>query len=392
MKIPRFPPKGALVALGLWLAAPAVAQDEITSRIRAVESAHVAVTGDAKGGAPETLIETMRRLHVPGMSIAVIRDFKIDWVKGYGVADAASGAAVGADTRFQAASISKPVTAMAAVRLAQEKRIDLDQDVNALLRGWKLARPAGAGWPPVTPRSLFSHTAGAADGFGFPGYAPGAALPTIVQESEGQNPSTLGPVRFDQPPYRSSRYSGGGILLMQKALGDVTGEPFEDLMQRLVLRPLGMAHSGFEEPRGDGVGYARAHDESGQRMDAPWHVYPEQAAAGLWTTAGDLARFVIELQRAGTGQQGKILHRDFARQMLAPVGVGDFAVGFRIVRKGSEWYFYHGGSNWGFEARVIGHLRKGYGLVIMTNAQGSGANLIEETQARIFDAYHWNDG
>ena len=390
MKIPRFPPEGVLIALGLWLAAPAAAQDGIATRIQAVEGAHVPVTGGAKGGPPETLIQTMRRLHVPGMSIAVIRDFKIDWVKGYGIADAASGAAVDEDTRFQAASISKPVTAMAAVRLAQEKRIDLDQDVNMLLRGWRLSRPAGAGWPPVTPRSLFSHTAGAADGFGFPGYGPGAQLPTIVQEIEGRKPSTLGPVRFDQPPYRSSRYSGGGILIMQKALGDVTGEPFEGLIQRLVLRPLGMAHSSFGEPRGEG--YARAHDESGQRMDAPWHVYPEQAAAGLWTTAGDLARFVIELQRAGTGQQGKILYRDFAREMLAPVGVGDFAVGFRIVRKGSEWYFYHGGSNWGFEARVIGHLRKGYGLVIMTNAQGSGADMIEEIQARIFDAYHWNGG
>jgi len=127
-------------------------------------------------------------------------------------------------------------------------------------------------------------------------------------------------------------------------------------------------------------------------MDAPWHIYPEKAAAGLWTTAGDLARFVIELARGGAGREGAVLHPDFARQMLAPVGVGDFAVGPRIVHKGDQWYFYHGGSNWGFEARIIGHLRKGYGLVIMTNAQGSGAALIEEMQARIFEAYHWDGG
>ena len=179
---------------------------------------------------------------------------------------------------------------------------------------------------------------------------------------------------------------------MQQALSDVTGEPFERLMQRLVLRPLGMAHSSFEPPTGAAPGYARAHDESGKRMDAPWHIYPEKAAAGLWTTAGDLARFVIELARGGAGEEGTVLHPDFARQMLAPVGVGEFAVGPRIVRKGDEWYFYHGGSNWGFEARIIGHLRKGYGLVIMTNAQGSGAALIEEMQARIFEAYHWGGG
>lgn len=392
MRIRRFRPEGALIALGLWLAAPAAAQGDPAASIQTIEGAHVPVTGPAKGGAPETLIQTMRRLHVPGMSIAVIRDFKVDWVKGYGVADAASGVAVDVKTRFQAASISKPVTAMAAVRLAQEKRIDLDGDVNRLLRGWKLTRPAGIGWPPVTPRSLFSHTAGAADGFGFPGYAPGAALPTFEQEIEGRAPSVQGPVRFDQPPYKSSRYSGGGLLIMQKALGDATGEPFESLMQRLVLRPLGMAHSSFLGPQGEAPGYARAHDATGRRMDAPWHVYPESAAAGLWTTPADLARFVIELARGGAGEQGAVLGPNFARQMLAPVGVGDFAVGPRILRKGNEWYFYHGGSNWGFEARIIGHLRKGYGLVIMTNAQGSGADLIEEVQARIFETYHWNGG
>ena len=391
MKIRRFRPDSLLIALGLGLAAPAAAQNDVAARIQVVESVHVPVTGNAKGE-PETLVQTMRRLHVPGMSIAVIRDFKVDWVKGYGVADAASGAAVDADTRFQAASISKPVTAMAAVRLAQGKRIDLDRDVNTLLRGWKLARPAGQGWPPVTPRSLFSHTSGAADGFGFPGYAPSAPLPTFAEEIEGRAPSTLGPVRFDQPPYQSSHYSGGGILIMQRALSDATGEPFERLMQRLVLRPLGMAHSSFEPPTAAAPGYARAHDEAGKRMDVPWHIYPEKAAAGLWTTAGDLARFVIELARGGAGQDGAVLHPDFARQMLAPVGVGEFAVGPRIVRKGDQWYFYHGGSNWGFEARIIGHLRKGYGLVIMTNAQGSGAALIEEMQARIFEAYHWDGG
>ena len=390
MKIRRFRPDAALIALGLGLAAPAAAQDDVAARIEAVESAHVPMTGNAKGSPPETLVQAMRRLHVPGLSIAVIRDFKVDWVKGYGIADAASGAAVDADTRFQAASISKPVTAMAAVRLAQEKRIDLDRDVNLLLRGRKLVRPAGAGWPPVTPRSLFSHTAGAADGFGFPGYAPDAALPTFEQEIEGQAPSVLGPVRFDQPPYRSSRYSGGGLLIMQKALADATGEPFEGLMQHLVLRPLGMKLSSFARPQGDAPGYARAHDATGKRMGAPWHVYPEMAAAGLWTTSGDLARFVIELARGGAGEQGAVLTPDFARQMLAPVGVGDFAVGPRIIRIGDQWYFWHGGSNWGFEARIIGHVRKGYGLVIMTNAQASGADLIEEVQARIFSAYHWD--
>jgi CubicO group peptidase (beta-lactamase class C family) len=389
MTILRFQRNGVLLLLGVWCCSTAVAQSTTLSSIEAIEAARVPVTGDAKGGPPETLLQAMQRLHVPGVSIAVIRDFHIEWAKGYGVADDATGAVVDTNTRFQAASISKPVTAMAALRLAQEGRIDLDQDVNTLLHGWKLNQPQGTSWPPVTPRSLFSHTSGAADGFGFPGYAPDATLPTIEQELDGHAPSVLGPVIFNEPPYMASRYSGGGILVMQKALTDLTGQSFESLMQQLVLRRLGMLHSSFNPPEGDAAGYARAHDATGKRMDAPWHIYPEKAAAGLWTTPSDLARFIIEIERGGANRPGKVLRPAFAHQMLAPVGMGDFAVGPRIVRKGDDWYFYHGGSNWGFEAAIIGHLRKGNGLVVMTNAQGSGADMIQEIEARVFAAYHW---
>lgn len=389
MKILRSLHNGLLLLLPLWFCSAVFAQSTTASSIEAVEAPHVPVTGAAKGGPPETLLQTMQRLHVPGMSIAVIRNFQIEWAKAYGVADVATGVPVDTNTRFQAASISKPVTAMAALHLAQTGRIDLDQDVNSLLHGWKVNRPQGASWPPVTPRSLYSHTSGAADGFGFPGYAPDAPLPTIEQELDGYAPSVLGPVTFDQPPYVASRYSGGGILIMQKALTDLTGESFESLMGQLVLQPLGMSHSSFNPPEGDGRGYARAHDAEGKRMNVPWHVYPEKAAAGLWTTPSDLARFMIEIQRGAANQSSKFLKPAFARQMLAPVGVGDFAVGPRIVRKGDEWYFFHGGSNWGFEAVIIGHLRKGYGLVIMTNAQGSGADLIQEVEGRVFAAYRW---
>lgn len=391
MKILRLPHNGLLLLLCLCFSAPGPAQDTASTEIaiEAVEAPRPPTTGAAKGGPPETLLQAMQRLHVPGMSIAVIRDFHIEWAKAYGIADVATGVPVDTNTRFQAASISKLVTAMAALRLAQQGRIDLDQDVNNLLHGWKLDRPQGAAWPAVTPRSLFSHTSGAADGFGFPGYAPGAALPSIEQELDGRPPSVLGLVTFDQPPYTTSRYSGGGILIMQKALTDTMGQSFETLMHQLVLQPLGMMHSSFNPPARDGTGYARAHDTTGKPMDAPWHIYPEQAAAGLWTTPSDLARFIIEIQRDAANHPGKVLRPAFARQMLAPVGVGDFAVGPRIVRKGEEWYFYHGGSNWGFEAVIIGHLRKGYGLVVMTNAQGSGSDLIQEVEDRVFAVYHW---
>jgi len=124
-------------------------------------------------------------------------------------------------------------------------------------------------------------------------------------------------------------------------------------------------------------------------MSVPWHVYPEQAAAGLWTTPGDLARFVIEVQTAVRGPAGKVLDQSSAKEMISPVGVGPFAVGLTIEKRGEGWYFTHGGSNWGFRADILGHVRKGYGVAMMANGDNGGA-LINELEARVAAAYSWD--
>lgn len=124
-------------------------------------------------------------------------------------------------------------------------------------------------------------------------------------------------------------------------------------------------------------------------MGAKWHVYPEQAAAGLWTTPTDLARLVIEVQRASQGQSNKVLSRTTVQEMLSPVGVGDYAVGFAIQKIGQGWYFAHGGSNWGFRGTLVAHKVKGYGLVIMTNADQGGA-VANELSRRIQRIYEWD--
>jgi CubicO group peptidase (beta-lactamase class C family) len=340
-----------------------------------------------------TLSEVMQKVRVPGMSVAVVKDFQVHWTKAYGVADVATGRPADTSTRFQAASISKPVTAMAAVRLAQDRRLDLDADVNSVLTSWKV--PASeytrGGGGPVTPRALFSHTSGADDGFGFPGYDPGAARPTLTQILDGEPPSNLGAVRFARPPFQAYKYSGGGVTLMQLALADLTGQPFAALMHDTVLGPLQMTASSFEQPPSSGstAALARAHDGQARPMNTPWHVYPEQAAAGLWTTPADLARFVIEVQTALRGPTGTVLSQASAREMTTPVGVGPFGVGLAVELRGEGWYFSHGGSNWGFQADIVGHLRKGYGIVVMTNGD-RGRPLINEVEARVAAAYNWD--
>lgn len=338
-----------------------------------------------------TITALMQRFNVPGVSIAVIRDFEIHWAKGYGIADVETGAPVNEQTMFQAASISKPVAAMGVLRAVQDGLFTLDDDINDILQSWKLDGGEFTTDQRVTPRSLTSHTSGLGDGFGFPGYDPGTPVPTVVQILEGQQPSNVGRVFMERPPLSLMEYSGGGVTLMQLALSDARKRPFADIMRDDVLVPIGMTNSTYEQPLPPARdrNAARAHDREGKARGAKWHVYPELAAAGLWTTPTDLARFAIEVQKSALGKSNRVLSRPLVNEMLSPVGVGSYAVGFGIEKIGQGWYFTHGGSNWGFRATLIAHKLHGYGLVIMTNADQGGSVMAELSQ-RIQKAYEWD--
>ena len=338
-----------------------------------------------------TISELMTRFNVPGVSIAVIRDQQIHWAKGYGIADVETGAPVDNETMFQAASMSKPVAAMAVLRAVQDGLFTLDDDINKILKSWKLEAGEFTKQRPVTPRMLTSHTSGLGDGFGFPGYDPSGAIPTVVHILQGHASSNVGVLFMERPPMTLMEYSGGGVTLMQQALSDARKRPFADIMRDDVLRPIGMTRSTYEQPLPPSFdrNAARAHSRDGKSMGPKWHVYPEMAAAGLWTTPSDLARFLIEVQRSAAGQSNRVLSRTTVQEMLSPVGVGDYAVGFAISKIGQGWYFQHGGSNWGFRATMMAHKVKGYGLVIMTNADQGGA-VANELSRRIQVAYEWD--
>jgi CubicO group peptidase (beta-lactamase class C family) len=178
---------------------------------------------------------------------------------------------------------------------------------------------------------------------------------------------------------------------MELALVDAVGKPFPRILEERVLGPIGMKDSAYEQPLGparDGKA-ARAHDGEGKAMDAKWHVYPELEAAGLWTTSVDLAKLAIEVQKSLRGGSNRVLTRESAREMMEPVGVGDFAVGFQISKLGEGWYFGHGGANWGFRCDLVAHKIKGYGVAIMTNGD-NGSVVVRELKDRIARAYDWD--
>ena len=346
---------------------------------------------DRQGFDGLTLAQLMERFRVPGVSVAVIKDYDIHWAKGYGVADVAAGTPVTTDTIFQAASISKPTAAMGVLRLVQDGKLSLDTDVNTYLKSWKLPASDYTRDRPVTLRALLSHTSGLGDGFGFPGYHPKDPLPSLAQILNGEKPSNTGKVLMERPPFAAFKYSGGGVTLVQLAVTDTTGRAFPELMKSLVLDPIGMKNSGFDQPLSaerDRIA-ARAHNGRGAAMDTKWHVYPELEAAGLWTTPSDLARLAIELKKALEGKSSRVLSASTAREMVTPVGVGDYAVGFSLRKMGEGWYLGHGGSNWGFQCDLIAHVRKGYGVAIMTNADSGGA-VLGEIRNRVAAAYNWD--
>jgi CubicO group peptidase (beta-lactamase class C family) len=233
---------GLTVSVCLALAGGPARADATAEAIARIEGPQ---TPDRQGADALTIAQMLARAGVPGISIAVIKDFKIAWTRHYGVSDVASGAPVTDDTMFQAASMSKPVAAMLSLKAVQAGKFGLDQDVNMILKSWKLP---GTGSMPVTPRMLMSHTSGTGDGFGFPGYEPGVALPTQVEILDGKKPSNRGPVRLVRPPLRASHYSGGAVQIQQLALTDAVGVPFARLAQDWLLGPLGMRHSSFEQP------------------------------------------------------------------------------------------------------------------------------------------------
>jgi CubicO group peptidase (beta-lactamase class C family) len=335
----------------------------------------------------QTLQERMAADRVPGVSVAVIHNGEIEWAQGFGVVQLGA-APVTAETLFQSGSISKPVAAMAALRLVQEGQLSLDTDVNQTLTSWKIPPSAAAPGAVVTLRELLTHTAGLTVG-GFPGYATGAPVPTLVQILDGEKPANTAPVRLGVAPGSRWLYSGGGYAVMQQMLVDVSREPFPKLLHDTVLAPVGMTRSTYEQPLPVKLRAAAAtpYNADGTAVAGGPHTYPEMAAAGLWTTPTDLARYAIEIQRSLCGDANHVLSVEMTKQMLV-AGQGDYGLGPKVGGSPENPFFILGGINAGFENSLVAYERTGDGAVVMTNAQ-RGQVLADAIIRSIAAVYGW---
>ncbi|HEY6388676.1 MAG TPA: serine hydrolase [Candidatus Acidoferrum sp.] len=345
-----------------------------------------------KGQLPQsmTIADRMAHYKVPGVSEAFFDHGQIIWTKTYGFADVASKKPVTSDTLFQAASISKPVAALAALRLVQDGKLALDEDVNVKLRTWKVPENAFTVKEKVTVRRILSHSAGLTV-HGFAGYTSDEPVPTVVQILNGEKPANSDPIRADVVPGTLWRYSGGGYVVLQTLLSDVTGKPFPQIMHELVLGPAGMTHSTYEQPlpQNRASEAATPYRSDGSPVKGGAHTYPEMAPAGLWTTPSDLARMAMEVQNEYAGKSSKILSQDMARQMLTRQ-FGTSGLGFGLESPGEKPRFAHGGANEGFRCNIETYTDSGQGFAVMTNSD-SGGELTEEIFRAVAKEYGWPD-
>jgi len=359
-------------------------------RIRAVESGLTpAVVVKGRPIPRSTIDARMQALHVRGVGIAVIQNYEIEWAKGYGFADLETKRPVTTETLFQAGLIGKPVAAVAAMKLVEMGKLRLDDEVNTFLKSWKVPDSDFTKDQKVTLRRIMSHSAGLTV-HGFPGYAAGEAVPSIVEVLDGTKPANTAPIRADIVPGTLFRYSGGGYTIMQLAMIDVTGQAFPALMHDMVLSKAGMRHSTYAQPLPGGLVdvAATGYRANGDPVPGKYHTYPEMAAAGLWTTPTDLARFAIEIQKSREGRSNRILAKATVEEMLREQKK-PYGLGFGLEQVDGSSRFGHGGADEGFQARLSATM-DGQGFAIMTNSD-NGSRLAGEIALSIAAAYRWPD-
>jgi CubicO group peptidase (beta-lactamase class C family) len=337
----------------------------------------------------DAVVAIMQKRHIPGLSLAIVRDGKIIRAQGYGVSELGGSVPVTERTLFQAGSVSKPVTALAAMRLVDAGKISLDVDINSQLKSWKVPDGEFTVEQKVTLRRLLTHTSGL-NVEHYPGYQAGSPRPTLLQVLDGEAPANTPRTEVEFIPGTKTRYSGAGYSVVQQLLMDATGKPFPDVMRSLVLDPLGMDSSGYDQPPRPELmaRTAAGYYADGKPVPGRWHVYPEMAAAGLWTTPSDLARVILSVQNSVAGNPGALLAPESAAAMVTRDG--DWGVGFAAEGQGETRRFLHDGRDDGFDTLLVGYAQTGEGAVVMINANDN-TNVLKHVFAAIVKEYGWRD-
>ncbi|HEY1039328.1 MAG TPA: serine hydrolase domain-containing protein [Bacteroidia bacterium] len=350
---------------------------------------------------PSSIKERMKEYKVKGMSIAVIKDYKVEWAKGYGWADEEEKRPVTNQTLFQAGSISKSLNALGILKLVQEGKLDLYTDINAYLTSWKFPYDSLSKGKKITLAHLLSHTAGLST-HGFRGHNIKTPVPSILQVLDAKAPTitstriqggsiiTVPPVRSMFEPGLQFQYSGGGTTISQLVLTDVTNKPYDSWMYQNVLVPLGMTASSYDlYPKKEKVSCASGYYADGSRVLNKFHVLPEAAGGGLWSTPLEISKYIIDMQLAYKGQKSKVLSSEMIKLHLTPYNNGPTGLGTFIDNIDSAVYFQHGAGTDGFCGQYYASLEDGYGVVVFLNSEDG--RLLSEVINSVARVYKWKN-
>ncbi len=332
-------------------------------------------------------VEARMSLHkTPALSVAVLRHGELDWTAAWGRLSV-DGAAAGCDSLFQGGSLAKPATVLAALRMQQQGIVDFDKGIEAYLTTWHLPAGRQTSANPVTLRNLFTHTAGITPG-GYDGYAPGAPIPTDQQTAGGEAPANSKKVEVLNAPGASLVYSGGGYTVAEIALQDRLDQPFEQIMRTWLTIPVGMKQADFTQPlpAASQLRAAHGHLADGSAVPGGWRVHPEQAAAGLWTTASDMAALLLEIRKGWQGHSDVFTQESIRGLLETPID--GHAYGFRLIGEADRVFMTHYGGTLGYRAGMTLNLESGDGAVYLTNSD-KGSDLGLEFLRAVSSTYRW---
>lgn len=331
-----------------------------------------------------TIPEMMKQDNIPGLSIAFVDNGQIAWTKHYGYANLEDSIPISSETVFTGASLSKPVTAIAALHLVEKGLLNLDEDVNLKLKEWKIPETKLNKNEKVTLRRLIGHNAGIKNDL-WSSYLPEESVPTLNQMLAGEKPSVDPQTSVIHEPGSKVEYSNPGYSIIQKLLMDISNEEFNQIIDKLIFDPVGMENSSFKQPIPDNLKQRKAIGYTKELTPYPYRLFPYQAAGGIWTTPSDLAKFMITLLNDYQDGTNKLVSKEMA-QTIFRKNLRRYV--FSLWSWGDDIVFQHYGSNQGFNCFMYGSIDKNQGIIVMANSDNS-FGFFDYIQRAINDEYKW---
>jgi len=380
------------ISLNNVFAQKAITTIDLINKVETGLTTRVYIEGDSTW----SIEDRMEHYGIPGVSIAVINNGEIAWTKAYGVMDKDSNTPVTTQTLFQAAATSMPVTAYGALRLVEQHKLDLDENINSYLKSWKVPENEFTKEKKVTIKNLLNHSAGIHPR-GTGRYNINEKIPTLVEILNGTSPATNEPITVNKEPSESVRFAYASYVPIQQMMLDVDGKAFPEIMHELVLQPLKMNNSTFNQSLTTEklAKVATGYLQDGSMVKGGRSLYPSMASYGLWTTAEDYAKFITNIQQTLRGKSTKGLSKGLTELMGTPYGVSNsgwsftLGLGFQLLNRNDEIYLRHHGWNRGFYAEIVAHRDKGYGVVVMTNSTFPAFNA--EVIRAVAQEYDWDN-